>query len=364
MFKRMFDFIKYNNAAVLILAFIFIASTGVFAQTEAGQEFIGQKSIRMEGVDNTLLLAADLDDFDMDIKLERIEEDDGYYYATYTYLDLVLRNNAWVYEIREKERKISKRIKKDLGGYLAEELAEEYEARIKELEKEQAKAEDSGAELRVEVAEYSGLVGQTLKAAEKVFPGYEAVKKTEIAPPENLTALKSRVPGDNLASADDLTDIYNDYVARMDPDGDDVFGEVDNCPDVYNPDQLDSDEDGIGDQCDEYFTLQAVEEDGDSGNAAAVEKDAASGTERYLPENAGGTEDIITDTATGAPEDIVDPASEEKAEAKAEDDSNGSSPDENGETEPEVEIIELPMPEEEEITMPENEFEADNTPNS
>lgn len=45
----------------------------------------------------------------------------------------------------------------------------------------------------------------------------------------------------------------------MDPDGDWVFvasdgnpSYVDNCPDVYNPDQLDSDNDGIGDVCDPY----------------------------------------------------------------------------------------------------------------
>ena len=39
------------------------------------------------------------------------------------------------------------------------------------------------------------------------------------------------------------------YPVDGDGDGDGVLDEVDNCPDVFNPDQLDSDANGIGDAC-------------------------------------------------------------------------------------------------------------------
>jgi subtilisin family serine protease len=35
----------------------------------------------------------------------------------------------------------------------------------------------------------------------------------------------------------------------VDPDNDNIFSQIDNCPNTYNPDQADSDEDGVGDAC-------------------------------------------------------------------------------------------------------------------
>lgn len=45
-----------------------------------------------------------------------------------------------------------------------------------------------------------------------------------------------------------------EYLAN-DPDGDGVITEEDNCPEIFNEDQIDSDEDGIGDSCDECNNL-------------------------------------------------------------------------------------------------------------
>tara|TARA_Y100001970_G_C13983030_1_gene724183 strand:+ start:420 stop:824 length:405 start_codon:yes stop_codon:yes gene_type:complete len=43
----------------------------------------------------------------------------------------------------------------------------------------------------------------------------------------------------------------NELLDTFDPDDDNVYGSDDNCPDEFNPNQYDSDLDGIGDLCDD-----------------------------------------------------------------------------------------------------------------
>ncbi len=323
MFKKATHFIKYNNATVLILVVIFIIGSGAWAQTEAGQEFIGERQVSSEGIDNTLLLEADLDNFDMEYRIEQVEEDpptrkasegrSRFYYVTYTYMDLALIDDAWQYQVQEAIRKVSKSLKKDLGVYLAEELNEEYEQRIKELRAEQAQASELGVEsTRVEVSEYSGLIGATLNLVGQVFDDYEPIKTYVIPSPS--------VPPSVLASdvsessvADDLTDIYNDYINANDPDRDDVFGVLDNCPDDFNPGQEDKDGDDIGDVCDPYFTLTPVEE-----NVSTSSDETATST------------DDSTDDRQQTADSSTATSSDEQVEES---------------TEPDVEVIELPVEE-------------------
>ncbi|MDD5072055.1 MAG: hypothetical protein PHQ42_04980 [Patescibacteria group bacterium] len=81
MFEKILNFIKYNNATILIIGLALVFGASALA-SEAGQAALGQKQTTIEGTDNTLLLAADLESFDMDYKIEKIEEDEEMYYIT------------------------------------------------------------------------------------------------------------------------------------------------------------------------------------------------------------------------------------------------------------------------------------------
>ena len=212
MLAKIIHFIKYNNATVIILAIILILGGGALA---AGPEAIGQKQTSVQGIDNTLLLAADLDNFNMDFKIEKIEQDEQYYYVIYSYLDLVVLTNAWQYQLNSQTRKISKKLKQDLGQYLANFLVKHQEARTRQLKQEKHLAELSGAQTRTEVTEYSGLIGKTLNLASKAFPDYEPVKTRQLPAPENfnLPTSSTSLSEGGQAQADNLTQAYNNYLA-------------------------------------------------------------------------------------------------------------------------------------------------------
>jgi hypothetical protein len=218
MYQKFIHFIKYNNAAVLLLALVFLLGASTFAAAPAGQELIGQKTSHIEGVDNKLLLEADLDKLDMDFKISKIEEDSEYYYVTYTLITLIEKNKAWQYEMQEKTKKISKKLEKDLGLYLADKFQQEQEQIVADLKREKDKAVAKGPEVRQEVTEYSGLIGKALDVSAKVFPGYEPVKKVELASPE--TYLTSEITADSVANSvsanDNMADVYQQYVATHD----------------------------------------------------------------------------------------------------------------------------------------------------
>lgn len=256
--NRITHFFKYNNAAIIIIAVIFLFGASVFA-SEPGREAIGEKKIYVEGTDNALLLSADLDSHNFDFKIEKIESDEKYYYAAFTYLDIAAVNNAWQYQMREKQIKISAGLKEDLGVYLAKELKDIKDKRLGELKEAKAKASIEGVKKRVEVTEYTGLIGKTLDLAGNVFNNYQPVKKIELSTPVTSQALTASADnaqdaGQASSGADNLSQVYNDYVAENDSDGDNIFGAGDNCPNTANSDQTDSDGDGLGDACDSNNT--------------------------------------------------------------------------------------------------------------
>jgi hypothetical protein len=272
MFKKALDFIKYNNLFILILAIIFILGSGVFAQTETGQALIGNKQVKTEGVDNSLLLAADLDNLKMDYKIEKIEQDEKYYYITYTYIDLINKNSAWQYEMTEKTRPVSRKLNEDLGIYMAGQLQQEYDARIKDLKIEQAKAKGIGETQRQAVTEYTGLIGGLLDTVAKVIPNYEPVKKNNLPAPSSdmLHGYASSTPGDL--------------------DGDGLADDEDNCPLDSNPEQIDADANGVGDACDINIIIDEILNDPDTENVKA-EEDIPESSEPTADDNSTTTPD-------------------------------------------------------------------------
>ena len=338
MFEKFIQFIKFNNATVIIVLAFLIVGTGVLA-SETGQELLGEKKVRVEGIDNTALLETDLDEMDMNFSIEDIGEDDNYYNVRYTYFDLEKEDGVWEYQLKEKTRKVSKKSRVDLDKYLAEELKEEYQARIKYLKEQQGEAENIGLEKKVQISEYSGLIGKTLALADGVFGEYEAVKVRVLPTPINSILLKELKLVGNEGAIDGFTDIYNDYIDKNDPDGDEILNNDDNCPSDYNPGQGDRDEDGVGDVCDTNPDID-IDTDVATPTPEVVEGDEPLENPIETSIEVSNEEEPLEDTS-GEPEDDQNNEHEDTEEESVEETPAESSEEPPANEEPDVVIVEL-----------------------
>ena len=83
--------------------------------------------------------------------------------------------------------------------------------------------------------------------------------------------------GSFSSGPDNLTQVYQNYIEENDPDMDNVFGSIDNCPSVYNPDQLDSNNNGIGDLCETEEAVAGEEEAAGTPASPALPGEPAEG---------------------------------------------------------------------------------------
>lgn len=209
----MWRFIQYNNGFLIILVVCILAFGSLsFASEEVRDATIGGKQVLAEGVDNTLLLEQNFEKFNMDFKITGILEDEESYTVSYSYVDFDIKDGVWQFIEKQGARKISKPFRQDLGVYLAEQLRQEAQARLKELKKLQKDEREKGLTKVVQVTEYSGLIGKVLDLSAAVFPGYEPVKKVELPTPAADTILVSRTQ--TSGAADNLTNVYSNYVAE------------------------------------------------------------------------------------------------------------------------------------------------------
>ncbi len=121
----------------------------------------------------------------------------------------------------------------------------------------------------IELFNDSGLYGAVVDYQLFATDNCQTVVTIVTPPPGSFfdigTTEVSAVATDVAGNADTCN--FNVTVLLNDPDGDNLPDWDDNCPDVYNPDQIDSDGDGAGDICDNCPLISNPgQEDGDSDN--------------------------------------------------------------------------------------------------
>ncbi len=179
MFRRFLHFATYNNAFVLILLALMSGAGVAFAASPEVRLGILSSSSTVQSVDNSFLLTANLDSFDLGLKIKTVTEDADTYYVAYTYTTLEVAEYVWKEVQKEEQLTITKKSLdgKDLGVYVARQLGELVEAKLLFMREAQAAERKAGLTTKVVATEYSGLIGKFLDPTEQEFPGYVPVVK-------------------------------------------------------------------------------------------------------------------------------------------------------------------------------------------
>lgn len=177
MLDRIIKFVKYHNAFTIILAVLILGFSGAMASETVREATLGRAVVEKSGVDNSLLLSANLNNFDFQMQVSNVAEDEENYYVGYSYRTLGVEDNVWRQVVKEGLLDISKEFlgRRDLGLYVAEELGEIVDTQLAFLKKVQKKEVSQGKTFVEETTKYTGLIGLVLDPKTKQISGYEPV---------------------------------------------------------------------------------------------------------------------------------------------------------------------------------------------
>jgi len=180
--QKIINFIKYHNGFTFGIFGIFIAMSSVLAVSPQVREaIIGKEVITEQGIDNAQLLSADTENFDINLKINNVSEDEENYYIDYSFNTIAVRDNIWQPFIKVEKFTANKTAlgDRDLGIYLAEELYEVVRGEIAYLKEAQKNEKERGLTHIVKTTDYTGLIGLTLDLKNKILSDYEPVVKPE-----------------------------------------------------------------------------------------------------------------------------------------------------------------------------------------
>lgn len=184
------NFIKYHNAFAIAVSLVAAGMSLTFAASpEIRQDVVASLVSAKEtvrSIDNTYIVGVDLADFDFSLQITDIKEDDASYYISYAYKTIYIKDYVWQELSKQATLTITKQGlgDKDLGLYVAEELAEVINSQLSYLKEVQQMEKQKGLSQKIVSTEYAGLIGRFLDAKEETFPGYEPVVSPLAIAPE------------------------------------------------------------------------------------------------------------------------------------------------------------------------------------
>jgi hypothetical protein len=193
--KRLINFVKYNNAFVIGLVLVLFGGGAIFAASpDARSAVVGREVVTVQGVDNSRIINADLENFDFQVKIDNVTEDAANYYVDYSFRTIGIEANVWQTITRNLQMTVAKDALagQDLGLYVQAQLANIAQNELAYLEQAQSAEKEKGLTQIVCTTDYTGLIGLVLDVKNAVLPGYDPVVKPE--PVELAQNIETQIP--------------------------------------------------------------------------------------------------------------------------------------------------------------------------
>jgi hypothetical protein len=206
--KKLSQFLQYNNFVPVALAVLILGGTGTFAATPAGQQALLASAQSVVSVDNTFLIALDVESFEFGATVTAVEETAEYYTVSYDLETVDIVNDIWQPVTKQQEMKVYKAILEDndLGLYVQEELSEVVEHHRQITAQAQKNEQEAGASVKKVATVYSGLVGQFLSTSEEEFESYNQVVYPEVVAPDEDALVTMTTTSELEAQAQEAQD--------------------------------------------------------------------------------------------------------------------------------------------------------------
>lgn len=174
MWKRISNFIVYNNAFTILLWILLLSGGTVLAANEDVREAVATSVISstdvVKQVDNSLILNTNVNQFDFALQITGVTEDQLDYHISYTYRTLEVRDSVWQQVEKEDLLTIAKSKISivDFETFVQTQLAEFIESQRQLLIETKDIEIALGQRSLVVERSYSGLIGKFLDTKEIV----------------------------------------------------------------------------------------------------------------------------------------------------------------------------------------------------
>lgn len=172
--RSIIDFIKYNNAFLIILAVILLGTGAAFAANPKLREAVmfsdttvSQPFVAPKAADAANLLKADIDEYDISVRIDKITETKEMFAVEYSYNTYDIVGGIWQETRKNRRLDVPKALlgKRKLTEYLSEQIGQIVYQEIAYLDEVRTVAvgEDTA---KPRISKYAGLVGKELSVGD------------------------------------------------------------------------------------------------------------------------------------------------------------------------------------------------------